>query len=131
MTRASVELLEMAEGLRAADRDLTEALRVAEQAVGNLLEKNEEVMAMGTYMGQCVQSLLWQAVQRELDHELAATGSTATCSVYSSGKVDKPVQTVLTAEDWGIAVKVKDEEEWRFEEDELKPEAVQELRVQH
>ncbi len=63
--------------------------------------------------------------QRELDHELAATGSTATCSVYSSNKVDKPVQTVLTAEDWGTAVKVKDEE------DELKPEAVQELRVQH
>ena len=30
VTRASVELLEMAEGLRAADRDLTEALRVAE-----------------------------------------------------------------------------------------------------
>ncbi len=58
VTRASVELLEMAEGLRAADRDLTEALRIAEQAVGNLLEKNEEVMAMGTYMGQCVQSLL-------------------------------------------------------------------------
>ncbi len=81
-------------------------------------------------MGQCVQSLLWQAVQRELDHELAATCSTATCSVYSSGKVDKPVQTVLTAEDWGTAVKVKDEEEWRFEKDELKPEAVQELRVQ-
>ncbi len=41
-----MELLEMAEGLQAADRDLTEALRVAEQAVGNLLEKNEEVMAM-------------------------------------------------------------------------------------
>ncbi len=78
MTRASVELLEMAEGLRAADRDLTEALRVAEQAVGNLLEKNEEVIAMGTYMGQCMQSLLWQAVQRELDYELVATGSTAT-----------------------------------------------------
>ncbi len=74
VTRASMELLEMAEGLRAADRDLTEALRVAEQAVGNLLEKNEEVMAMGTYMGQCVQSLLWQAVQRELDHELAVSG---------------------------------------------------------
>ncbi len=26
--------------------------------VGNLLEKNEEVMALGTYMCQCVQSLL-------------------------------------------------------------------------
>ncbi len=51
VTRASVELLEMAEGLRAADRDMTEALRVAEQAVGNFLEKNEEVMALGTYMG--------------------------------------------------------------------------------
>ncbi len=38
----------MAEGLRAAERDLTEALRDAEQAVGNLLEKNEDVMAMGT-----------------------------------------------------------------------------------
>ncbi len=50
VTRASVELLEMAEGLRAADRDLTEALRVAEQAVGNLLEKKEVVMATGTYM---------------------------------------------------------------------------------
>ncbi len=48
----------------------------------------------------------------ELDHELAATCSTATCSVYSSNKVDKPVQTILTAEDWGTAVKVKDEEEW-------------------
>ncbi len=33
VTRASVELLEMEEGLRAADRDLTEALRVADQAV--------------------------------------------------------------------------------------------------
>ncbi len=41
------------------------------------------------------------------------------------------MQTVLTAEDWGMAVKVKNEEEWRFEEDELKPEAVQEMRVQH
>jgi hypothetical protein len=40
VTRASVELLEMAEGLRATDRNLTEALCVAEQAVGNLLEKN-------------------------------------------------------------------------------------------
>ncbi len=40
------------------------------------------------------------------------------------------MQTVLTAEDWGTAVKVKDEEEWRFEEDELKTEAVQELKVQ-
>jgi hypothetical protein len=69
-----------------------------------------KVMALGTYMGQCVQSLLWQAVQRELDHELAATGSTATCSVCSSNKVDKHVQTVLTVEDWGTAVKVKEEE---------------------
>jgi hypothetical protein len=85
---------------------------------------------MATYMGQCVQSLLWQALQKELDHELAATFSTANCSVYSSNKVDKPVQTVLTAEDWGTAVKVKEEEEWIFEEDELKPEAMQELRVQ-
>jgi hypothetical protein len=67
-------------------------------------------------------SLLWRAGQRELDHELAATGSTATCSVYSSNKVDKPVQTVLTAEDWGTAAKVKEEEEWRFEGDEFKPE---------
>ncbi len=50
--------------------------------------------------------------------------------MYISNKVDKPVQTVLTAEDWGIAVKVKDEEEWRFEQDELKAEALQELRVQ-
>ncbi len=63
-----------AEGLPAADRYLTEALRVAKQAVGNFLEKNEEVIAMGTYMIQCVQSLLWQALQRELDHELADTG---------------------------------------------------------
>ncbi len=61
-----------------------------------------------------MQSLLWQAVQRELDHELAATGSTATCSVYSSDKVDNPVQTILIAEDLGTAVKLKDEEEWRF-----------------
>ncbi len=78
-----------AAGCGLAWTDLIEALRVAEQAVGNLLEKNEEVIAMGTYMGQCVQSLLWQAVKRELDHELAATGSTATCSVYSSNKMDK------------------------------------------
>jgi hypothetical protein len=84
---------------------------------------------MGTYMGQCVQLLLWQALQRELDNELAATVSTETCSVYSSNKVDKPVQTVHTAEDWVTAVKKKEVEEWRFEEDELKPEAVQELRV--
>ncbi len=40
------------------------------------------------------------------------------------------MQTVLIAEDWGTAVKVKEEEEWKFEEDDLKPEAVQELRVQ-
>ncbi len=45
------------------------------------------------------------------DHELAATGSTATCIVYSSNKVDKPAQTVLTTEDWGTAVKMKEEEE--------------------
>ncbi len=37
------------------------------------------------------------------------------------------MQTVLTAEDLGTAVKMKEEEEWRFEEDEMKPEAVQEL----
>ncbi len=39
-----LELLEMADGLR----DMTEALRVAEQAVGNLLERNEEVIVLGT-----------------------------------------------------------------------------------
>jgi hypothetical protein len=101
-----------------------------EQAVGCLLEKNEVLIAMGTYMGQCVQALLLQAVQRKMDHELSATGSTATCSVYKNNKVDKPVQTVLTAEDCGTAVNIKEEEEWRFEEDELKPETVQDLRVQ-
>ncbi len=47
------------------------AMRVAEQAVGNLLERNEEVMALGTYMGQCMQSLQWQALQREMDYGLA------------------------------------------------------------
>jgi hypothetical protein len=46
-------------------------MRVAEQAVGNLLERNEEVMALGTYMGQCMQSLQWQALQREMDYGLA------------------------------------------------------------
>ncbi len=77
----------MAEGLWAADRDMTEALRVVDQSVGNLLERSEEVMALGTYMGQCVQSLQWQALQREMDYELAETGCTSTCSVYNSNKV--------------------------------------------
>ena len=113
VTRASEELLDMAEGLRAADRDMTEALRVAEQAVGNLLERNEEVTAMGVYMGQCIQSLEWQALQREIDYELASTGSTSTSSVYSSNKVDKLVQTILTSEDMEFVVKMKEEdEEW-------------------
>jgi hypothetical protein len=80
------------------------------------------VMALGTYTGQCMQTLQWQALQRKADYELAETGSTATYTVYSSNKVDKPAQNILTAEDWGTAVKVKVE---RFEEDELKSEAVQ------
>ncbi len=59
LTSASEELLKMAEGLRAADRDMTEALRIVKQAVGNLLEKNEEVMELGNYIGPCVQTLEW------------------------------------------------------------------------
>ncbi len=64
---ASMELLEMAEGLRAADRDMTEALRVAKQAMGDFLEKNEDVIALGSYMGQCVQTMEWQFLQSEAD----------------------------------------------------------------
>jgi hypothetical protein len=69
VTRASVELLEIAEGLRAADRHMTEALPVAEQAVGNFMEKNKDVMALGNYMGQSVQTLERKGLQQEADYE--------------------------------------------------------------
>ena len=51
---------------------------------------------MAAYVGQCIQSLQWMALQREADYELADRGSTATSSVWRSDRVDREVQTALT-----------------------------------
>ena len=91
------------------------ALETAEQAIGNVLERTEEQQQMAAYVGQCIQSLQWMALQREADYELAERGSTATSSVWRSDRVDREVQTALTMS----CILKKEEDEWMWTEEDV------------
>ena len=69
MTQASRQLIDVMRGMQTEDSEMLRALETAEQAIGNVLERTEEQQQMAAYVGQCIQSLQWMALQREADYE--------------------------------------------------------------
>ena len=74
MTQASRQLIDVMQGLQTADIEMLRTLHTAEQVIGNVLERTEEQLQLAAYVGQCIQSLQWMALQQEADYELEDRG---------------------------------------------------------